>query len=245
MKIKPWLVPLVLGGSLGAIYLLPKVGAVAQSAVNMTLPEEEGAWIFKSVPPSPDELSALSRDTKFSKALCFRARPGEFTSRGYRIYDRVDLSVVLSGADINNSIHRPERCMPAQGHAITSSSDQTLVLENGRQVPVKRLISMQSRKVSGEGERERYEKFNCVTYYFFIGHDNVTHSHLGRTLTDMKDRLVRGMDQRWAYVSASIGYGKVPGIESQEVSLEEADNTLRQFLGAFSERQIAWDQITR
>jgi hypothetical protein len=244
MKAKAWLLPLVLGGSLSAVYFLPKAGAVAQSAVIMSLPEEEGSWRFEKQPPSKKELEALSRDTEFSKAICFSPRPGEFNSQGYRIPDRVDLSVVLSGADVNNSIHRPERCMPAQGHQIISSSDQTLKLENGRTVPVKRLVSIQSRNVAKEGESERYEKFNCVTYYFFIGHDHVTNSHLGRTFTDMKDRLVRGMDQRWAYVSTSMWYGKVPWIE-KEVSIEEADGKLRKFLEDFSERQIDWKLVVR
>lgn len=244
MKAKAWLLPLVLGGSLSAVYFLPKAGAIAQSAVIMELPEEEDGWQFEKRPPSEAELGALSRDTEFSKAACVSPRPGEFNSQGYRIRDLVDLSVVLSGADINNSIHRPERCMPAQGHQITSTSDQVLKLENGRTVPVKRLVSIQTKNVAKEGETERYEKFNCVTYYFFIGHDHVTNSHLGRTLTDMKDRLVRGMDQRWAYVSTTMFYGKVPWIE-KEVSIEEADGKLRKFLEDFSERQIDWKQVTR
>ena len=58
----------------------------------------------------------------------------------------------------------------------------------------------------------------------------------------MKDRLVLGMDQRWAYVSASMWYGKVPWIEN-EVSIEEADAKLREFLSQFGEEQIDWDMI--
>ena len=58
----------------------------------------------------------------------------------------------------------------------------------------------------------------------------------------MKDRLVLGMDQRWAYVSASMWYGKVPWIEN-EVTIEEADEKLREFLIEFGEEQIDWDMI--
>jgi hypothetical protein len=58
----------------------------------------------------------------------------------------------------------------------------------------------------------------------------------------MQDRLVLGMDQRWAYVSASMWYGKVPWIE-KEVSIEEADQKLRAFLMEFGEEQINWDMI--
>ena len=64
-----------------------------------------------------------------------------------------------------------------------------------------------------------------------MGHDQVTNDHLKRTFIDMKDRLVRGMDQRWAYVSVSMWYGKVPSIRT-EVTEEEADRKLRDFVAA-------------
>jgi hypothetical protein len=130
--------------------------------------------------------------------------------------------------------------MPAQGHNITSSSDHELMLSNGRHFPAKRLISVQRVPVSEE--RNEYLKFNCVTYYFFVGHDHMTNDHLGRTFMDMKDRLVRGMDQRWAYVSASMWYGKVPWIE-KEVTEAEADAKLQKYISELAVKQIAWNQI--
>jgi hypothetical protein len=171
-------------------------------------------------------------------------RPGEVNEDGYGVPDRVDLSIVLSGADINNSIHRPERCMPAQGHNITSSSDRILNLPNGRQLTTKRLVSIQSQRVAANDDREEYVKFDCLTYYFFVGHDHVTNDHLKRTLIDMKDRLVRGMDQRWAYTSVSMWYGKVPWIKA-EISAAEADAKLQKFLADFAENQIDWNQVKR
>jgi hypothetical protein len=191
---------------------------------------------------SKDELGALSPDTEFSKAICLRPRPGEVSPDGRLIPDRVDLSIVLSGYDLNNSIHRPERCMPAQGHVITASENITLKLANNRQFAAKRLHSVQTLKVVGGGGKSM--QFNCVTYYFFVGHDRVTNDHLERTLLDMKDRLVRGMDQRWAYVSASTWYGKIPWIE-KEVSEAEADKKLRAFVIGIAENQIDWDLIRR
>lgn len=242
MNLKALILPLFLSGTLSGIYFLPKVGKVAESAVRMELPDSLGSWSLEKIPPSEAELKALSSDTKFSKAQCFKARPGEVTAGGYLVPDRVDLSIVLSGADINNSIHRPERCMPAQGHNIVSSNNQTLKLENGREFQAKRLLSIQ--QVPTTEERKEFVKFNCVTYYFFVGHDHVSNDHLGRTFLDMKDRLVRGMDQRWAYVSVSMWYGKLGWIE-KEITEQEADTKLRKFLTRFSEEQISWDQIAR
>ncbi|MES2659841.1 MAG: exosortase-associated EpsI family protein [Verrucomicrobiota bacterium] len=251
MKTKVWLLPLFLGASLSAIYFLPSAGAVAPSAVDMELPEASGSWDLENVPPSPDELTVLSRDTEFSKAICRSIRSGEISIQGFPVRERVDLSVVLSGADVNNSIHRAERCMNAQGHDIHSSNNLTLDLSGGRRLPVKRLVSVQSRNIASQGERERYAKFNCLTYYFFVGHDQVTNDHLKRTIIDMKDRLVRGMDQRWAYVSATIQYGTVaeaaydgrPPTVTFDVTESEADAKLQAFLTQFARNQINWDQI--
>lgn len=242
MRTKAWLLPVVLGGALSAIYFLPKVGAVAQSAMIMELPATSGNWMLKGQSPSKEEVEILSDDTRFSKAMCLSERLGESNGHGDSAVDLAQLSIVLSGADINNSIHRPERCMPAQGHNITSSSDQVLSLSNGRRLPVKRLVSIQSVRDRANSEREEYRKFKCVTYYFFVGHEQVTNDHLGRVLIDMKDRLVHGMDQRWAYVSISMWYGKVPYID-KEVTEAEADAKLLKFLAEFSEKQIQWNQI--
>jgi hypothetical protein len=242
MKLKALCLPVILGGALAAIYLLPKVGAVAQSAVNMTLPETTGQWVLRDQPASKDEINTLAADTTFSKAICFSPRPGEYNMFGERMVDSIQLSIVLSGSDINNSIHRPERCMPAQGHNITSSSDQVLKLSNGREFPVKRLVSIQLVRNTRVTDREVYDKYDCLTYYFFVGHNHVTSDHLERTFIDIKDRLVYGMDQRWAYASASMWYGKVPGVD-EPITQEEADAKLQKFLENLAEKQIDWAQI--
>lgn len=239
MTLRWWLLPVLLGGTMSSIYFLPQVGAVADSAVKMELPSTYGSWIFRQYPPSEAELQALSADTQFSKAICLSARPGETDAEGYSIPDQIQLSIVLSGYDLNNSIHRPERCMPAQGHDIFSTKDVVLNLSNKRQFAAKRLGS--TRIPTGNEPADPTEP-RCITYYFFVGHDQVTNDHLKRTFIDMKDRLVRGMDQRWAYASFSMWYGKVPSIAT-EVTEEEADRKLREFIAGFAEKQVKWDQI--
>ena len=236
MKAAPLLLPVFVAVTLGSVYFLPNAGKVAQSAVTMDLPDEAGGWYFKEILPSEAERKTLAKDTEFAKAVCLRARPGEYDAEGRPVADRVDLSVVLSGADINNSIHRPERCMPAQGHNILSSADRRIELENGRSLEVKRLLSVQ--RLPLNEERTEFIELSCVTHYFFVGHDRVTNDHLGRTFVDMKDRLLKGMDQRWAYVSASIWFGDKVGI-----SEAEAEAKLTDFVKRFSGERINWDQV--
>ena len=241
IKWNAWWLPLGLGIALSAVYFLPKAGDVADSAVKMELPGSTGGWTFKNISASKDELATLPPDTEFAKAVCWSPRPGEVTLDGRLLADRVELSLVLSGYDLNGSIHRPERCMPAQGHTITDSRNVMLQLGNGRSFDAKRLQSVQTLKSSADDGVQTI-KLNCLTYYFFVGHDRVTNDHFERTIIDMKDRLLRGMDQRWAYVSASMWYGKLPWLD-HEISENEADQKLRKFLTGFAEIQIDWDRI--
>lgn len=235
------ILPLLLAGLLATIHLLPEAGEMASSAVSMELPDDMGDWRMRNIPASAEELAILAEDTSFAKAICLSPRPGEIDfATGYAVPDRIDLSIVLSGHDLNNSIHRPERCMPSQGHAISNSKDFAIDLPNGRQLDVRRLLSVQS--LPTNEERTEYVSFNCITYYFFVGHHRITQDHTMRTLWDMKDRLMLGMDQRWAYVSASMWYGKVPWIE-EELTFEEADAKLRAFLIRLAEEQIDWEMI--
>lgn len=240
MKASPLLLPVFVAAALGSIYFLPSAGEVAQSAVRMDLPGEHGGWFFREQLASKEERQTLAKDTEFSKAICLKPRTGEFDAEGRIVPDRIDLSVVLSGADINNSIHRPERCMPAQGHNILTTTDRTIGLANGRTIEVKRLRSVQ--RLPTNKENTEFMELNCVTYYFFVGHDRITNDHLGRTFVDMKDRLLKGMDQRWAYVSASMWFGEMPWIET-EIPEAEADAKLTDFVKRFAEEQINWDQV--
>ena len=231
------ILPALLAATLGSILFLPQAGKVAQSAINMTLPAAVGTWTLQNVAASEAELGTLAVDTKFAKAICRSPRPGEFSTD----LDRADLSVVLSGYDLNNSIHRPERCMPAQGHNILSSRDVPLKLSNGRTITVRRLRSVQT--LTNPNNRKLDRDLDCITYYFFVGHDRLEYGHIYRTLSDMRDRIMRGIDQRWAYVTVSMWFGRVPDID-EPVTEKEADEKLLSLLASFAETQINWQQIT-
>lgn len=241
MNLRSLILPLFLAGGLGSIFFLPKAGEVAQSAIDMNLPDTLGDWYLKSIPATQAEIDILSKDTKFSKAICLRSRPGESTIDGEPIPDRADISVVLSGYDLNNSIHRPERCMPAQGHSTPIGSTVSLSLPNGSTINARRLRSTQT-VVTNPNDRSQDRHFECVTYYFFVGHDRVECGHLQRTLIDMKDRVIRGLDQRWAYVSVTMWFGQVPWID-EPIPEQEADTKLLGLLKEFAEKQIHWEQI--
>jgi hypothetical protein len=42
-----------------------------------------------------------------------------------------------------------------------------------------------------------------LSYYWFAGHTDVTASHVERTYIDVRDRILHGYNQRWAYITVS------------------------------------------
>ncbi len=229
---------------MSAIYILPPFQQV-ESAMDMDIDSFIGAWETKTYPPSELELAILAGDTLFSKARCFSRRLEETSIIDGTPVDVIDLSIVLSGHDLANSIHRPERCMPAQGHRSIRSSQSEIELPSGRAVPVTRLLSRQEFGY-GPPEDRKFASRECLTYYFFVGHDSVTRSHTIRTLIDIKDRVARGEAQRWAYVSATVPF--VSGEREYGAPLlgfEAADQKIRRFLAELAESNIDWQQVTR
>ncbi len=231
------LLPVLLGCVMVTVFLLPKSGKIAESAVRMDLPETLGDWEFEKEQASKKEVDILDKETQFSKAVCRAPIPYSYQANGMRNVKRIDLSVVLSGTDINNSIHRPERCMPSQGHLIYDAKSDVLTTSSGRIFPVRNLTSLQVVPLEGG----KTVKLHCVTLYFFIGQKEITEDHLRRTLIDMRDRLLRGQDQRWAYVSASMWFSEAGeyGLPSRETTEKE----IRQFLSDLADRNIDWTQI--
>lgn len=239
MKLRPFILPVALAAGLSSIYVLPKTGKVAQSAISMSLPAAVPGWRLIPIPPSQAEIDILDPSTRFSKAICRVPGLDESAPDSEITSDRIDLSIVLSGYDLNNSIHRPERCMPSQGHDNLSASTIPLKLHNGRTIHIRRLKSTLTD--INPKDRALDRDLNCVTYYFFVGHDRIEYDHFKRTFADMKDRLVRGMDQRWAYVTASMTYGVSPWLDP--LTEKDADARLTEFLTELAERQIDWEQV--
>ncbi len=173
-----------------SVLFLPKHLAYQPVGVSLDLPDSIQEWWGTPSPIGEKERVALGADTEF-------ARMNYSNGRG----DQIHVSIVLSGQDMNQSIHRPERCLPAQGWTIANSSTRWVRMDPGA-LAVTRLYNLRNFNVPGQGPVRRYN----LAYYWFTGHTDSTSSHLQRTLIDMRDRLLKGYNQRWAYimVSASI-----------------------------------------
>ena len=189
---------MVLSAGFCAVFLLPDAPPLEPAALREELPGSVPGWTSRELPVSGYERASLGAETRFAKRL-YRNTAG----------DEVQVIVVFSGSDMNTSIHRPERCLPAQGWTIIRNSAESVPVPGSDAVPVTRLSNV--RTVPGGDGRPRL--VSNVAYYWFVGGRSVTRSHLGRSWTDMRDRLLRNRDQRWAYltVSAVVTAGLRPG----------------------------------
>jgi EpsI family protein len=156
-----------------------------------------GGWAGKPGIVTQRERDGLAPDTQFCR---------EVYDDG--LGDSVLVSIVLSGHDLDNSIHRPERCLPAQGWTIVDSTSKTLPVAQapGGELPVTRLHNMRQVSLTKGTAATVYD----LDYYWFIGYSDITASHFEREFIDMKDRLLHGYNQRWAFVTvaAEIGNGR-------------------------------------
>lgn len=231
----------LLSASLSTAFLLPDF-RLTESAIRLDVPERLAGWSTVTQEASKKERDILAKDTRFSKAICQRPRWSSTALLGGGPIDRADLSIVLSGHDLANSIHRPERCMPAQGHKIYHSEKSTIETAGGRQIPARRLISTQELQI-GESKDDIIQ-LDALTYYFFVGHDQLTEDHTRRTLLDIKDRLLKGQAQRWAYVSLTMWFdGDTTPDGSGLSELATADEALRELLGKLADENIDWARI--
>ena len=187
---------IVLLVGLGSVFLLPHLPDDEPAGIKLALPDFVGSWYGEDAPVTEAEKGALGPTTEF-------ARKNYTDGRGNQLY----VSIVLSGADMMTSIHRPERCLPAQGWTLIDSTPRAVPVEDqGKRVlEVTRLHSFRyARKQNGETIDDAQGKpipiYN-LNYYWFIGRNTVVPSHYERLYIDMRDRIFYGYNQRWAYVT--------------------------------------------
>ena len=206
-------VVLVLG--LGSVAFLPKVANSTPQGIDLTLPNSVGAWFGEDQKITERELAVLAKDTAFARKLYTNGRG-----------DQIFASIVLSGQDLDNSIHRPERCLPAQGWSIADSRVVKIPIPNSSAgaLDVTRLHNV--RKVATtDGQTVSIYGLN---YYWFVGANDITPSHLRRTYIDIRDRIMFGYNQRWAYIT--IAATITENITQFGRSERETDELVQQFI---------------
>jgi hypothetical protein len=239
---------IILVAALGSVFLLPKTPPIKDASILTELPNFLTLSGWSGQPfgkASEEERAILAKDTEFYRRDYHRqvsfteqqhlaetaVKEGRQPMQYYAgLTDVLNASIVLSGKDLSNSIHALERCLTAQGFNIPRASTMVIPLRSSSEavphnLPVRRLVCERA-------EPESKRIMRSIAYYWFVGHDSVTSNHVRRGIKDFSDRLLRGYDQRWAYitVTAYLDSGYIylnePGAKEPQVAADSSGNKL-------------------
>ena len=215
----------ILAVGYSAIWLLPKSESMRSSRLSRHLPLQFDSMLGKRVAIKGPELKILAKDTEFERVQYANSLNSEQPA--------VEVSVVFSGKDINNSIHRPERCLKSQGWNF--SKERTVTVEGampgGGDLRFREIVCSKPLELK-DGRKITVQR---VQYYTFFGHRTITESHYLRTFSDMKDRLFKGYDQQWAYATFSMPVTQIYADQgladpSEVHTLEQTEQMLEDFI---------------
>ena len=161
-------------------------GAVV--ATNLVfLPERISSMTSTQLSLSPVEFTLLPADTTFG-------RRRYFDTNGFA----ADISVVLMGTD-RTSIHQPQYCLSGQGWAIERSDRLKIPIEHPAKYElevVRLLASFPHRLPDGS-----VQTWRAIYVYWFVADGQLTADHSQRMWWMARDLLLKGILQRWAYIS--------------------------------------------
>ncbi len=120
----------LLACGLGGVFLIPHVAEDQPCRVKMELPKMLGDWVGTPAAVSEKEHAQLAKDTEFERKMYNDG-----------LGDEIYVSIVLSGHELDSSIHRPERCLSAQGWTTEDASGLKVPVAEapGGWLPVTRL----------------------------------------------------------------------------------------------------------
>lgn len=171
------------------VFALPRQLGYQPVGIVMKLPESIGLWFGREAAVTKEEREVLGDDTGFE-------RKNYFNGTG----DHIFASIVLAGQDMMTGIHRPERCLQAQGWTTGSSTNVTVDVPGVGPLKVTRLQTSKKKELNTPGQPPRFIDVRSVSYYFFVGYTNLAATHEQRVALDFRDRIFQGYNQRWAMV---------------------------------------------
>ncbi|MFT5240045.1 MAG: exosortase [Candidatus Promineifilaceae bacterium] len=153
-------------------------------------------------PMSKIEKNILPPGTEFTK-MQYTSPNGEF----------VRLSIVLSGEN-RGSIHRPQRCLIAQGFDIVKSDTVTVPVPD--QAPIDVMMLHTTRPTQGSDVLHE-----TIYAYWFVDTKRDTPLHFTRMFWMGWDALTLGTMDRWAYIAVVAPVGPTDTPDDTERKLSE------------------------
>jgi hypothetical protein len=170
------------------VFLLPK-SYDQPSGIRMELPDYVANWIGTE--------SEITEKERTGLGVASGTRIIRKTYRNLGDHE-ITVTIVLSGRDMSTSIHRPERCLDAQGWARRESDTFAMSLPMRGTFPIVQLRG--TRVVQAEKKPITLE---LQAFYWFVGEKEICTGHWERWAIDNRDRLFRGLNQRWAFILVS------------------------------------------
>ncbi len=195
------------------------VNGMSVAGVDMHLPDSFRNYLGFDEDVTDAERRILPPDTEFAKKRYVGGSPTE-----------VNCEIVLSGQQ-KSSIHRPQVCLLGQGWTILQETPVDLPLA-GRAPQRVRVLTL-SREDDGR----------TITGYFlywFVGQNRTTDDHLRRILYTSWDRVMHGVNHRWAYVivSGMIPGGTAPGSPAAERTLRQLEAFAQELIPAIQHPEV-------
>lgn len=179
----------VVAAGMSGVFLLPKSYSQPYGIV-LNLPDYVGEWFGKKQDVTKKEREVLGKETEFARSLYNNPYSK------LKDYGRLQVSIVLSGHDMSNSIHRPERCLNAQGWNLMDKTATQIAVPGKGKFPITELYCS---RTGTDTEGKTFET-KSITCYWFAGAGEITASHWSRWFIDNRDRFTKGVNQRWAFV---------------------------------------------
>lgn len=205
----------LLAGVLALTALGGKVSQVSEAGIVMQLPERLGEWTGVHMPITEVEQRGLPKDTEFERKLYRDAA-------GSEIY----CSIVMAGKDAR-SIHRPETCLPAQGWEVLDGRYEEVPVDAIGSAPLRVRALKILRRSQSDGMDNRMERLN---YYWFMGKDRVTASHIQRIIWNSLDRIVHSVNHRWAYITVTAAVPRGRSAAETATNEEATRAAVRRFI---------------
>ena len=189
-----------------ALKLLTNISTIEVSKLKPeSFPVNFKGWQGKDVDVSPEEEIFLPEDTLFVKRFFSKPGTGE-----------VYLVVVFSGKD-RRSIHRPEVCYPSQGWSINNKTTCYIDVDH----PIKTLKTTSLDITFRKSKKGRTD----LVFYWFMGNNRITGTHLKRVILTGLDRCMYGRNYRWAFLRLSV-----PVTKTKEQALFTAKEFIKDLL---------------
>ena len=225
-----WTLAIMVVIGLSFVWVVPNSGELRKSRLASDLPAQLEGRESVELQISAKERKILTEDTTFSRRRYY------YNMRNANA--PIDVSVVFSGKDINNSIHRPEICLKAQGWNF--ESEKYITISVGEiEIPFKEIVCFRPRikneYLPHENSRGEIIVDRRVQYYTFVGSEKIVAGHYERTWEDIRLRVLKGTDQQWAYITFASSITDNPGddtirdLKYKIADLEETNTTLREF----------------